>query len=184
MNPCRPFAADLDLLAAGVLPPDRLRAAETHLAGCTVCRARYEQTLALCADLLVAGDATGPTDVEAWPLRRRVRRAIQEGRPRETGRWLPAAAMAGALALVALVFGKAGPQSPVVPPVPISSVSPVVDDPPLTLLACERAAARSDAALDQLLARDAARPLTSGDEPLRAFPPNALAALDQNNRLP
>ena len=179
---CHEFAADLDLLVAGVLPPGEERVVEAHLAGCAACRERYEMTRKLCADLSSAGNTTGSTDADAWPLRNRVRRVLQGTPPREGVRWLPAAAMAGVLALVALVVGNTGPQPPVASPVPVSSASPVVDDPPLTLLACERAAARSDAVLDQVLSRGTVRSNAApGPAPLRAFPPTASLALETND---
>ena len=181
MKPCRSFAADLDALAAGTRVPERVRAVEAHLAGCTACREQYAQTVALCAELSAAGQAVEPPDAAVWRLRNCLRTTLAAPMTKVRWRWQTAAAfVAGVVCTLPFVRHVEPPR-----PMETASIAPAAANPPLTLLACERAAARSDAALDQLLSREAVRPRdVARERPWRAFSPTILAALEHDTLLP
>ena len=185
MKRCHSLAADIDGLAAGILPPEQARVVEAHLGGCPACRERYERTVALCAELSTAGRTTEVPDVAAWRLRNRVHAAITSPASGVRWRWQTATALAAGCACGLWFNHRATPPVPSLRPAEITLCAPTVTDPPLTLLACERAAARSDAALDQLLVQKVTYPRAEfGGQTLRAFSPAAITALDHDDQLP
>ena len=176
LQTCQSLAEAVSLLAAGCLTPDEEIEAQQHLATCSACRERFKQLDSVCIGLHAARPEERLSAAEAV-----VARALAEigasatlvgdhvmSRSRSKSRWRLVAVSAIAASLLAVVswqsFSFVTQQSSDVvhytPPkvIPASGqesgtavarTTAAVERP--TLLALQRAAARSDEAFDDLL---------------------------------
>lgn len=185
MKPCPSYRESAALLACGALPDGEADELRHHLQACAGCREHFRLLSAVCDDHTAA--ARHLSDAEFSPrLHGRIASAIRaEADPQGNDplfaaftRW---GRMAGVAVLLVLLVGGAMLLRKPTPPAPVAATpappSAGKARPPaasVNLITCRLALNRSPEDLDELLAREAARPAFN---PKAAFRVN-LARLD------
>jgi hypothetical protein len=169
MKPCPHRQKDLALLAAGVLDASASRPLRQHLDECSACRQYWEELSLLCRSHVSATDRLPPPSAPEAFHQRLVERlkapetARMRHAPRPLFAWLtcfPRKLAFAGLALALLVIAglelriKHPSQNPL-PAIAKPKIMGTVDAPP-SFLSYQLAANKSGAALDALLARNAA----------------------------
>jgi anti-sigma factor RsiW len=154
MKPCREFQQSLALHACGMLDGAARAALESHLSACPACRARLDALQDVCESLAAQkGEEVSPSP----GFHARVERAIlRRGEDRQPHwQWLGPVAAAACLALGLFFWSTHLPES-AGNAVPVVAAS-AEETPPPTLLAYRAALSASDADLENLLQRQAAK---------------------------
>lgn len=185
MKPCAQLRESVALLACGALPSGEAADLRGHLQRCDGCRDYFSQMTVVCESHTAA--ALGLSDTAVSPsLRRRIAEAVSAGVTRPQTEPLPAGLtglrwLAGVAALLVLLLGgsalvrrSAAPvklvEAPVVSPAGIANSQ----GESINLNAYRLALNRSPDDLEQLLAREAARPTAN---PVATLQPS-LAVLE------
>ena len=172
MKPCREFQQSLALHACGMLDVAGCAALESHLTACPSCRARLDALRDVCESLAAQkGEEVSPSP----GFHARVERAILgRGEDRQPHwQWLGPVAAAACLALGLFFWSTHLPESP-------ANAGSVVtagaeETPPPTLRAYRNALSASEADLEHLLQRQAAKILPN-EGGINAFGFNRLLA--------
>lgn len=172
MKPCREFQQSLALRACGMLDGAGRAALESHLTACSSCRARLDALQDICKSLAAQkGEEASPSP----GFHARVERAIlgREEARQTHWQWLGPVAAAACLALGLFFWSTHPPESPANAGSVVTAGSE--ETPPPTLRAYRNALSASEADLEHLLQRQAAKILPN-EGGINAFGFNRLLA--------